>query len=196
MKPVYPRLAALSVVISLLVGCGSSPRETFYTLSAGASSETAAAAATKSAPSVAVGPVTLPEVVDRPQFVVHLAANRVAILEQQRWAEPLKSAIPRVIGENLGHLLGTSKVSSYPQVPVGEPDFRVHVDIQRFETAPGGPVTVDTNWTVRRGTDEPRAGQSLVRESAGGESYEAVAGAFSRALLTVSHAIAEAIRAY
>jgi uncharacterized lipoprotein YmbA len=195
-RPGYTRPAALSVLLTLLAGCGGSPKESFYTLSAGAAAESAAGPAAKGAPSIAIGPVTLPDVVDRPQFVVHLAANRVSILEQQRWAEPLKSAIPRVIGENLGHMLGTSKVSAYPQVAVGAPDFRVHVDIQRFESAPGGPVTVDARWTVRRGTDEPRAGQSLVRESAGGEGYEALAGAYSRALLAVSQAIADVIRSY
>jgi uncharacterized lipoprotein YmbA len=193
-RPGYNRLFVLGVIVTLFVGCGSAPRESFYTLSAGAAAENEAPAAAKGAPSIAVGPVSLPDVVDRPQLVVHLAANRVTILEQQRWAEPLKAAIPRIIAENLSQLLGTSKVSAYPQAPVGEPDYRVHVDIQRFESAPGGPVTVDARWTVRKGTGEPTAGQSLARESAGGDGYEAMVGAYSRALATVSRAIADAIR--
>jgi uncharacterized lipoprotein YmbA len=180
----------------ILVGCASSPKESFYTLSAGAAPESGTPAGPGAAPSIAVGPVSLPEVVDRPQLVVNAGANRVTILEQHRWAEPLKSAIPRLIAEDLAQLLGTTKVSAYPQTGTGDPDFRVHVDIQRFESAPGGPVTIDARWAVRRGTEDPRTGQTLAQESAGGADYEALVGAYSRALATVSRAIAEAIRSY
>ena len=192
----HTHLVLLSVLVTALAGCGSSPRESFYTLSAGAGTETVSATTPVAGLSVAVDPVTLPDVVDRPQLVVHAGANRVTILEQHRWAEPLKSAIPRVIAENLAQLLGTSKVSAYPQLPTGDPDYRVHVDIQRFESVPGQTVTIDARWTVRHGTGEPRAGQSLVRESAGGGDYEALAAAYSRALATVSRDIAVAIRSY
>ena len=44
------------------------------------------------APSVWVAPVTLPEAVDRPQLVVRVTPNRVAILDGHRWAEPLAGA--------------------------------------------------------------------------------------------------------
>jgi uncharacterized lipoprotein YmbA len=184
----------LSVLATVLAGCGGSPREHFYTLSAGAAPESAAAAQTAAAYSVVVGPVTVPDVVDRPQLVVRTGTNQVAILEQQRWAEPLKSEIPRVLAENLAQLLGTRQVTAYPQTSSGGTEYRVLVDIQRFESALGGPVTINALWTVRRGTGEPRTGQSLTRESAGGEGYDAIVAAYSRALATVSRDIAVAIR--
>lgn len=190
----YIRLATLSVLATVLAGCGGSPREHFYTLSAGAAPESAAAAQTAAAYSVVVGPVTVPDVVDRPQLVVRTGTNQVAILEQQRWAEPLKSEIPRVLAENLAQLLGTRQVTAYPQTSSGGTEYRVLVDIQRFESALGGPVTINALWTVRRGTGEPRTGQSLTRESAGGEGYDAIVAAYSRALATVSRDIAVAIR--
>jgi hypothetical protein len=192
----HTHFATLSVLVLMLAGCGSSPKEHFYTLSAGAAPESAASAQSAAAYSVAVGPVTVPDVVDRPQLVVRTGANQVVILEQQRWAEPLKSEIPRVLAENLAQLLGTRQVSAYPQSASGDSEYRVQVDIQRFESALGGPVMIDAIWTVRRGTGEPRKGQSLTRESAGGEGYEALVGAYSRALATMSRDIAVAIRSY
>ncbi|HEY5512574.1 MAG TPA: PqiC family protein [Geomonas sp.] len=174
-------------------GCSRSPRVTFYTLEPGARIEAAAASAV---PAVAVGPVTLPEVVDRPQLVVRVAANRVEILETHRWAEPLKSEIPRLVAENLGRLLGSSRVSTYAQHSGAGADYRVLLDIQRFEASPGQAVTIEAVWTLRRAAGgAPKTGRSLVREPAGGPGYDPLVAAYGRALLAVSGDLAQAIRA-
>src|SRR5512137_2842751 len=93
-------MTILCLTAALLAGCSRSPRVTFYTLSATASSEAAAPAAV----SVAVGPVTLPSLVDQPQLVVRTSLNQVDILEIHRWAEPLKSGITRIIAADLAVL--------------------------------------------------------------------------------------------
>ena len=67
---------------------------TFYTLNPLVPPETTAPAATLD--SVVIGPVILPDLYDQPQLVVRVDANRVDILEMQRWAAPLKSEIPRI----------------------------------------------------------------------------------------------------
>ena len=177
-----------------LAGCSRSPRVTFYTLEPGEQLETAVA--DTDVPAVSVGPVTLPEVVDRPQFVVRVAANRVDILETHRWAEPLKSEIPRLIAENLGRLLGSSRVSSYLQHAGADADYRVLLDIQRFESSPGEAVTVEAVWSLRRAAGgAPKTGRSLVREPVGAEGYDPLVAAYGRALLAVSRDLASAIRA-
>ena len=176
-----------------LAGCSRSPRVTFYTLEPGAQVETVAAAT--AVPTVAVGPVTLPEVVDRPQLVVRVSANRVDILETHRWAEPLKSEIPRLIAENLGRLLGSSRVSSYLQHAGADADYRVLVDIQRFESSPGEAVTVEAVWSLRRAAGgAPKTGRSLVREPVEAKGYDPLVAAYGRALLAVSRDLARAIR--
>jgi hypothetical protein len=175
-------------------GCSRSPRVTFYTLEPGAQVETAAAVA--AVPAVAVGPVTLPEVVDRPQLVVRVAANRVEILETHRWAEPLKSEIPRLIAENLRRLLGSNMVSSYLQHAGVDADYRLLVDIQRFESSPGEAVIVEAVWSLRRAAGgAPKTGRSLVREPVDAAGYDPLVAAYGRALLAVSRDLATAIRA-
>jgi uncharacterized lipoprotein YmbA len=184
-----------SLVIALLAGCGSSPAS-FYTLSAGAEPRSTASAKDTAPYSIAVGPVTLPELVDRPQLVVRVAANRVMLSEQHRWAEPLKSEIPRVLAENLAQLLGTKRVSAYPQNTGSGADYRVVVDVQRFESAPGESATVEALWSVHRGADgQARTGSSVVREATDGKGYDALAAAHARALAQMSEQIADAIRA-
>jgi len=189
-KYYLPPIILLSLTIG---GCSRSPRVSFYTLEPAAQVESVAAIS--DVPEVAVGPVTLPEVVDRPQFVVRVAANRVDILEAHRWAEPLKSEIPRLIAENLGRLLGSNRVSSYLQHAGSNAGYRVLVDIQRFESLPGQAVTVEAIWSVRRtGGGVLKTGHSLVREPVSAEGYDSLVAAYGRALLTVSRDLAKAIR--
>ena len=179
---------------TVLAGCSRSPRVNFYTLAPGARAEVAASG--KAFPAVTVGPVTLPETVDRPQLVVRAAANRVDILESQRWAEPLKSEIPRIIAQNLGLLLGSDRVSTYRQHAGAEADYRVLLDIVRFDSAPGEAVTIESIWSVRRADDRaPRTGHTLVREKVDGPGYDALVAACSRALAGLSGDLAKAIRA-
>jgi uncharacterized protein len=135
-------------------------------------------------------------VVDRPQLVVQVAANRVDILESHRWAEPLKSEMPSLIAQNLGRMLGSDRVSSYRQNASADADFRVLLDVVRFESAPGDAVTVETNWSLRRTLGgAARTGHSLVREKVDGAGYDPLAAAFSRALARICGDIAGAIRA-
>lgn len=186
-------MLALSLAVTL-AGCSRSPRVSFYTLEPAAGGENAAAV--PAVPAIAVGPVTLPELVDRPQLVMRVAANRVDILETHRWAEPLKSEIPRLIAENLGRLLGSNRVSSHLQHSGSDAEYRVLLDIQRFESSPGEAVTVEAVWSLRRtGGGTPKTGRSLVREPVSADGYEPLVAAYGRALLAVSRDLAAAIRA-
>lgn len=187
--------AAVFLAISWLTGC-SSPREAYYTLSAGAAVNGATSASGESAAySIAVGPITLPEVVDRPQFVLRAGPNEVTFVELHRWAGPLKSEIPRIIAENLAADLNVKRVAAYPQSAGDNADYRVLVDIQRFDSTMGESVTIDALWTVKRASDGAlRTGRSTALESSSGGTYEAVVAAHSRALATISREIAEAIR--
>lgn len=189
---VFGTAAILLALVS--AACSRSPRVTFYTLAPEAKVE--APLPDHMVPAIAVGPVTLPELVDRPQLVVRVAANRVDILETHRWAEPLKSEIPRLIAENLGRLLGSNRVSSHQHYSGSDAHYRVLLDILRFESAPGESVIVETAWTLRRSAGgAPKKGRTLVREKTTGAGYDALAAAYSRALACVSEDLARAVRA-
>jgi len=179
------------LVAVLLAACASSPKSQFYTLSA---SESAAA---PGAPAyiVAVGPVTIPESVDRPQFVLRVSTHEVEIAEQARWAEPLKSAIPRVIAADLAYALGDARVSVYGRGAAEEADIRVLVQIERFDSLPGDAAVIEAAWTVRPAKGPAWSGRSVLREAVPGKDYESLAGAHSRALAALSGDILRIIRA-
>jgi len=189
-------LTGLALIAAVLVGCGSSPPTHYYTLTAVSPAPGGSPERGSAEYSVSVGPVTLPEIVDRPQLVVRVGANQVALVEEHRWAEPLTSEIPRVIAENLSQLLGSQQVVTFLQNAVRDPEYRVLVDIQHFDSMVGQTVTIDALWTVRRASGgEPRTGRSLAREPIGGDGYDALVAAHGRALATVSREVAESIRA-
>jgi len=183
----YPCLTALAA--ALVAGCASAPSR-FYTLAPTATADGAPAARY----SVAVGPVSIPEAVDRPQLVVQVAPNRVALDEFNRWAAPLDDAIARAVAGNLVVLLGTPRVASAPLANF-DPTYRVTIDVQRFESVPNDAVLVEAVWVVRRSAGgAARSGRTVAREPVQGDGFDALAAAHSRALETVSSDVAAAIR--
>jgi uncharacterized lipoprotein YmbA len=187
-------LSLIGLVAALVAGCASAPSR-FYTLNSTATGDGAPAAPY----AIVVGPVSVPALVDRPQFTVHVATNRVEINEFNRWAGPLSDNIARVVAGDLAVLLGTSQVST---APLGNPEstYRVTIDIRRFETmrgqTAGNAALVEANWAIRRPTGgAARSGHTVARESAPGDGFEGLAAAHSRALAKVSADIAAAIRA-
>ncbi len=184
-------MTTLTLAMVLLAGCSRSPRVTFYTLNAAAVPESAP----QTLESVVIGPVTVPDLLDRPQFVVTVDANRVDILEMHRWAAPLKSEIQRIIADDLALLLKPTRVAAYPQNSALDAVYRVQVDIRRFEMTEGKGVTVDLLWTIRRSDGGAvKNGTAVVRESVTGSGYEPLVAAQSRALAAVSRDLAEVLR--
>jgi len=188
------RLLCFIVVIALLSGCAGSPRIDDYTLDAPPFS--AAPGADSSPLSILLGPVTLAEMVDRPQLVIRTGDNRVEIVDTSRWAQPLKGESARVLAANLAREMGTPRVYRHGQGMTGDPDIRVAVDILRFESQPGVEVTIEALWSVRRkGSDTPITGRSEAHEAVQGDSYDPLVAAHGRALAHISRDIAKAIRA-
>ena len=189
------RLAAIAIpciVVILAAGCGSTPSSRFYTLSA----TPAPGAGTPSDLSLAVGPVTIPAVIDRPQIVVSAGPNQVRLDEFNRWASPLQSNISRVVADNLAAILGTPRVSLFPQTMSAAADYRVAILVQSFDSAPGDAATLDAVWTVSRAKDgKSQTGRTAVREAAPQGGFDGLAAAHSRALARLSRDIADAIQA-
>jgi uncharacterized protein len=189
------RIAHLLVPIALMAaaasGCSTTAPSRFYTLDVTAVSD---GAAPVSYP-IMVGPVSVPAAVDRPQFVVQAAPNRVDVDEFNRWAAPLNDAIAQVVAGDLVKLLGTPNVAAAPMANF-DPAYRVTIDVQRFESIRGQAALLEAVWTVRATTGaQTRSGRTVAREAVQGDGFEALAAAHSRALARLSGDVAGAIRA-
>ncbi len=185
--------SALAALALLVAACGTSPPVRYYTLGGTTSAERAGAPGHgASGYTVAVGPVSVPAAVDRPQIVIQVAANRVALLDDQRWAEPLNSAIPNAIASDLGQLLGASTVL-FPRDSMTDVKYRVAVEIRDFRSQPGEAATIDAAWTVFGPHDSLKRGSSIAREPVTQTDLEALAAAHARALMKISREVAATI---
>jgi uncharacterized lipoprotein YmbA len=158
--------AVMLVLVTVLVsGCATTPTASFYALSAPPS----AGSASTDGRTILIGPVDLPEYLQRPQ-IVSRAGTRLVVDEFHRWGGRLEEEFVRVLSRRLGSLLGTQQVFAYPSRVVADADHRVALDVRRFDGMLGGEVVLDVAWSV---VDE-RSGEVVATRQ---QRYVAVAGA-------------------
>lgn len=186
--------AALIVALAALAACANPAPTRYYTLLA----ESAPPAAASGKPPdyrVAIGPVSLPEALDRRQIVLRVAPNRYAIADTDRWAEPLKREIPRVIAEDVARQLLQAGIAADSQLGGQGVDYRVLIDVLRFESVPGESIALEAAWSVR-----DRAGRRLheanfrLVEKVKDPGVAALVSAHAKALAALAADIATAVR--
>jgi uncharacterized lipoprotein YmbA len=181
---------SIALVAIVAAGCSTAPSR-FYALDSTAIADGTPAAHA----AIMVGPVTVPAAVDRPEFVVQVAPNRDEVDEFNRWVAPLNDAIARAVAGNLVVLLGTPDVATETLANF-IPDYRVTIDVQRFESIQGQAAILEAVWNVRKmAGGQTRSGRTVAREPAQGQGFDALAAAHSRAIAKMSADIAAAIRA-
>jgi len=108
---------------------------------------------------------------DRPQVVLRGADQRIILSEQQRWAEPLRSGISRIVAADLGRLLNSARVAALPNgAPHFDADFRLTLHVQRLEAQVDRGVDLDLLWVL-----QPRQGTEIIGRSQIHEVPETVA---------------------
>ena len=113
----------------LLTGCGSSPPPVeFYTLnSISAMTPQVNPAAPDQNITIGIGPIEIPEILDRPQIVTRTGPNKLKVDEFNRWAGPLKAGFGQVLAENISLLLATDRVAVYPWEIDFKPDSLMNI---------------------------------------------------------------------
>lgn len=137
-----PRALALGLcAVALLSACSSTPPPRFHSLMSGLAPLVELPAQAVLAWQLA--PVTVPAQVDQPQFVVRRADDTLVVLEQERWIAPLQDELRAALAERLSHTLGSPGASP----SAGRKDWRVAVEVSRFDSAPGRTLLV-LQWSV------------------------------------------------
>jgi uncharacterized lipoprotein YmbA len=200
MKNSYGYRFLISGIFFLLVlgGCGSTQPSRFYTLDSVGNHEVG----NQSVPadyniSVSIGPVDIPDYLDRPQIVSRTSQNELSLSEFDRWAGSLKDDIVRVLSENLTNLLSQNSVFVSPWGRGIVSDYQVTINIRRFDAMPEGNVLLNAQWTIigKEGTQILRMRESFITESMSAQTYSAKVSAMSGALEKLSRDIAEEIKA-
>ncbi len=186
------------VLLSVLftTGCGTTPSSRFYTLQPLQQEERQQSIAIEDKTIIGVGPVIIPDYIDRTQIVTGTNGDELKRAEFDRWAGSLRDDILRVLVENLSILLSHDRfiaVSWEHFVPI---TYRVAVEITRFDVIPGNHVILSARWTLYSKKDETIiiSGETDLNEPLEEKSYAAVVRAMSQTLANLSRDIAEEIK--
>ena len=186
---------ALGLLVIILLGCSHTPATRYYDL--GPLPERGVPERSEACVSVGVGPVKIPEYLDRSGIVTRVTSNELTVAEFNKWAEPLDESFPRVLVENLSSLLCTKTVLIFPwkgSIPL---DYRIYVDVIRMDGKLGESAVLDVSWTIMGGAEKKGVlvmERSSYKEPAGGQDHKDFVAAQSRNVAALSRDIAEAIR--
>src|SRR5262245_45234278 len=186
-RSLCPRVLLVLCGVALLVlsGClGTTPPTHFYLLPPLSSGDTASpASAGPREVTLAVGPVTVPPYLDRPQIVTRTSPAKLTLADFEQWAGPLADTIARVLSENLALLIPTERVVLYPWPRTMDPDYQISVEVLQFERGPGSQVVLVARWSLLdRDGKELALRTSRINLTASGTDYEATVTAMGRAL--------------
>ena len=182
----------------LLSGCGSSgPPVQFYTLnSLSGLGPQANTPDPEQNIAIGIGPVQIPQILDRPQIVTRTGPNKIKVDEFHRWAGPLRDGFARILAENISHLLATDRVAVFPWDVDFDPQYRIVLNIRYFEGQPGENVLLDVVWRVTgRESQKVRVAKtSVIKEPLSAQGYDALVAAKSQAIARLSREIAQEIQ--
>jgi uncharacterized lipoprotein YmbA len=190
------RTGALLLAACALTAClgGRSPSAQFYNLSA--TETTSGVSVADKGPAISVGPVVFPKSLRRHQVVIRTGPNSVELDEFHRWAGSLESDFLNVLGANLGALLDTQRVAVYPAEAEFPVDYRVNLQVDRFDGTPGGTLVLNVYWTIRGdgAAGAAAVGHSVIDEPVADDSVEALIRAHDAAIGKLSNEIADRIK--
>ncbi len=188
----------IAVLIAMLCsGCVGTPgTSSYYTLNA-AALEAGLPPDTRPGARliIGLGPLSLPDYLDRPAIVTRISPNRLAVNEGHRWAGTLQSEILRVVAADLEVLTGARSVVVFPWPVELDPDLRFRIDIQAFEGRRGGKVQLKAAWSLTASRSDQSAVRrvTLIEEDAQGTGFDGLAAAMGQALAGLSRQMADAV---
>ncbi|HEY8515853.1 MAG TPA: PqiC family protein [Candidatus Binatia bacterium] len=191
------RVALCCVALSALPACSLfTPRNVpvqYFVLTASPSGAGGASSSLRSGLAVGLGPVTLPGYLDRREIVTRVAPNELRLAQNEQWGEPLAENVRAVLAQDLSARLGGAAVATFPWLGSFRPDYRVRVDLTRFEPTDAGTVELVARWQVLAGDDVVAARDAWITRPISGGGTAAAVTALGEALGDLATEIASAI---
>lgn len=185
---------ALAAAAALMLGaCSTSPPEHFYTLSGGASADMQPAKPVQYY--VEMLAVSVPQQVNRNQFVVTSTSGRIELREQQRWAGPLAGEIGQSLSTAVTADLGAIDVFRTPY-PDKLPVYRISTNVLRFESVMDSHALIDAVWSVRQLSSQQVVTCRTVASEKVGAGYDELVLGHRRAVQKIAGEMAQVVRGF
>jgi uncharacterized lipoprotein YmbA len=191
MKLLEHRVLAV-LLAAVTAACAVSPAPTLYTLDRPLYRGPAEAVALP----ILVGPVTLPDTVDRASLMRSSPGQVLQPLPQARWAQALRTELSDALAAHLALALDQPRVTTLGLTLPSGRYRRLSIDFVQLEAKTEGTLRADVLWTLSEG----QTGRELLTrrlsldEPLGGHDAAAIASAHSRVVARLADSIAAAIK--
>ena len=140
----------LSFLTFLILGCAKSSKPVeYYMLDASVGIDNNQTLKGDEGPMIGLGPIRLPEYLDRFQMVVAVSENKYKLIDGHRWAEKLDQNISLALFKTLPTQLGTDKMIRYPWPQRPGVDFQVKIDILELNIDQNGKSQLIAQWSIK-----------------------------------------------
>jgi uncharacterized protein len=193
-RPVFS--FGLVVLTLLLNGCmrDSKPVQ-FYMLNADSGfGSTTRVLVVANAPLIGLGPIRIPEYLNRPQMIVAITDNQYRLSEDHRWAERLDQNISLALFKALPRQLGMDRIVRYPWSQRQVVDYQVGIDILEFNVDASGQSRLIAQWFVKRKDKPVIDRRSVYQFPASTTDYSVMVKAQSQCLTKLGQEISETLR--
>lgn len=135
--------------------------------------------------------VIVPQYLDRPDVMVRTGDYEVVPLKNARWAESLSLTASRVVAADLGAALPNYEFVALPTGVDRRFDYRLAVELSRFDTDALGRAEMAGRWTIADGESERERMSGSFRYAASASATDAgsIAAALSGLLAKLSSEI-------
>lgn len=143
---------------------------------------------------IGLGPVRIPDYLNRPQMVLGVGEYRYQLDEQHRWAERLDQNISRALLQSLSGQLRPARIVRHPWPLRQSVDYQTSIDILELHRDASGQSRMSAQWLVRNREGMLTARQFDCSLPVPKDDIEALVNAQSECLSRLSSDIAGALR--
>ena len=191
-----PPLFACAMSLALAGCLGSSRPSRFYTLAPLQIRN--GQGGTPPDATLAIGPVEIPESIDRPQIVTRTGANELVVAEFDRWGGSLDTEISGALVATVRDRLASQQIAVAPWrsailSSVG-PSYRAAVSVSRFDGIPGQSVVLQGRWElIGQSGESLGVREATVTEKIDGAGYDALVAAMQKVLVRFGQQMADSV---
>ncbi len=187
------RNSFLIIVLLGLTACGSNPlQDHYYSLVLAADDVTAPVRTEEATAHLIVGPVRLPEYLNRRGLAIQIDANQIQTANHHFWAEPLEEAISKVLVRDIADLASGVTVDRDAGRWTDSGDCRLRIEFDKFHATDQSRVVSSGRYWVSS-SDANIKQEFAVTQSLSADGHAHAVAALRRSLRTLATQIIDSV---
>jgi len=143
---------------------------------------------------IGLGPIHIPDYLNRPQMMVGTTENQFTLSEHHRWAERLGQNISLALFKALPIQLGSNRIVRHPWPQQQVIDYQIGIDILEFHVGADGQSRLTAQWFIKRKHQSTIHKRSVYQAPASTTDYGLMVKAQSLCLSKLGREISQILR--